>query len=75
MQLPKRLAQMKGLNTRFALAIALVVGLVSVAALHSGGGADAIAEVAQPIEAAAKTVIETTEAARDFGAYMPGSFK
>ena len=66
---------MKTLHIRFVLALTLSTG-VSVFGIFGQSECDAkIAELAKPIEAAAQTVIDSTEAVRDFGSFLPGSFK
>lgn len=66
---------MKTLQIRFALALIFATTVSAFGILGQDQTQAELAGIAQPIEAAAQTVIDGTEAVRDFGSFLPGSFK
>ncbi len=66
---------MKTLQLRFVFALILTVTGSLAGLLNQSQAECELAKLTQPIEAAAQTVIDSTEAVRDFGSYLPGSFK
>jgi len=66
---------MKTSHIRVALALMLAITASVFGILSQLQTQPELAEITQPIEAAAQTVIDGTEAVRDFGSFLPGSFK
>lgn len=66
---------MKTLKIRLALALILATTAAVFGVLSQSRAQPELAELTKPIEAAAQTVIDGTEAVRDFGSFLPGNFK